>query len=449
MKSFKLLVAAPFVFSIAACSTSSHLSKNVSNALLNSGGLEHAHIGISIYDATENKSIYKYQSNKYFVPASNTKLFTCYAALKHLQDSLIGILYAENDTALFLVPTGDPTFLHRDYLHQPVIDFLKRSNKKLYVIEPNWKEQALGFGWSWDDYNDDYMAERSPLPVYGNVIQWVEERDTSTANSNISSASSTSIYSLPEVNWKIRFTPESGNANFFVRRKRDENLFEITEGRETKKTQDVPFVTNGIESALELLRDTIGKNIQPLQHDLRKVLLNIGSIKSQPLDSMLTPMMHRSDNFFAEQTLLMVSQQLLGNMNDANVIDTLLKSDFKDLPDRPRWVDGSGLSRFNLFSPDDFVWLLQKMRNEFGIQRLQNILPTGGTGTLSNFFKDEKGVLFAKTGTLSGQVALSGFLYTKKNKLVIFSILVNNHNTSATAIRRATESFLKSVRAQF
>jgi D-alanyl-D-alanine carboxypeptidase/D-alanyl-D-alanine-endopeptidase (penicillin-binding protein 4) len=159
--------------------------------------------------------------------------------------------------------------------------------------------------------------------------------------------------------------------------------------------------------------------------------------------------MYRSDNFFAEQSLLMVSQQLLGYMSDSRVIDSLLKHDLVALPQRPRWVDGSGLSRFNLFSPDDFVWLLQKMKNEFGMDRLQQILPTGGSGTLSNFFKDEKGVLFAKTGTLSGQVALSGFLYTKKNKLFIFSILVNNHNASATGIRKTTESFLKSIRDQY
>jgi len=139
----------------------------------------------------------------------------------------------------------------------------------------------------------------------------------------------------------------------------------------------------------------------------------------------------------------------LSYMSTPGIIDTLLKSDLKDLPDKPRWVDGSGLSRYNLFSPDDFVWLLQKMKSEFGMDRLKHILATGGTGTLSNFFKEERGVLFAKTGTLSGQVALSGFLYTKKNKLFVFSILVNNHNGSATAVRKSTEAFLKSIREQY
>ena len=66
-------------------------------------------------------------------------------------------------------------------------------------------------------------------------------------------------------------------------------------------------------------------------------------------------MMHRSDNFFAEQSLLMVSNKLLDVMNDEKIIDTLLKTDFKDLPQKPGWVDGSGLSQYNLFTPQDFV----------------------------------------------------------------------------------------------
>ena len=160
-------------------------------------------------------------------------------------------------------------------------------------------------------------------------------------------------------------------------------------------------------------------------------------------------MMHRSDNFFAEQSLLMVSNEVLGVMNDEKIIDTLLKKDFKDLPQKPRWVDGSGLSRYNLFSPQDFVAILNKMKNEFGLDRMKNIFPTGNEGTLSNYYRSETGYLFAKTGTLSGVVSLSGFLYTKKNTLLIFSVLVNNHNSSATAVRRAVEKFIEGIREKY
>jgi D-alanyl-D-alanine carboxypeptidase/D-alanyl-D-alanine-endopeptidase (penicillin-binding protein 4) len=156
-------------------------------------------------------------------------------------------------------------------------------------------------------------------------------------------------------------------------------------------------------------------------------------------------MMHRSDNFFAEQSLLMVSNEKLGVMNDARIIDTLLNSDFKDLPQRPKWVDGSGLSRYNLISPQDFVAVLEKMKNEFDWNRITTILATGGDGTLGSYYNNYGGKIYAKTGTLSNNVSLSGYIITHKGKQYIFSVMVNNHLTSASRIRRAVEKFITGI----
>jgi len=57
--------------------------------------------------------------------------------------------------------------------------------------------------------------------------------------------------------------------------------------------------------------------------------------------------------------------------------------------------------------------------------------------------------LFAKTGTLSNNCALSGYLITKKNKVLIFSVLANNYSTGATPVRKAVEKFLKWVRENY
>jgi D-alanyl-D-alanine carboxypeptidase/D-alanyl-D-alanine-endopeptidase (penicillin-binding protein 4) len=89
------------------------------------------------------------------------------------------------------------------------------------------------------------------------------------------------------------------------------------------------------------------------------------------------------------------------------------------------------------------------MKTEFGMKRMQEILPTGGAGTIRNYYQSDSGYIFGKTGTLSGVVAFSGYLYTKKNKLFIFSTLVNNHHTSATEVRRAVEKFIQHIRNRF
>lgn len=193
-----------------------------------------------------------------------------------------------------------------------------------------------------------------------------------------------------------------------------------------------------------LLADTLKTEVEPVHVKIDR-LPDVVKLYSQPTDSLLKIMMHRSDNFFAEQTLLMVGNEKLAVMNTAKIIDTLLKTDLKDLPQKPKWVDGSGLSRYNLFTPQDFVWLLNQMKNEFNWERIKTILPTGGTGTLGGLYKNYEGRIFAKTGTLSNHVALSGYILTRKGKQLVFSVLVNAHQTSAANVRKGIEKFLTTL----
>jgi D-alanyl-D-alanine carboxypeptidase/D-alanyl-D-alanine-endopeptidase (penicillin-binding protein 4) len=451
MKNSAALLLLVTIF-FAACSTQHYISKQAKTAILQDATLSHAHVGISLYDPAANKYWYNHLGDHYFVPASNTKIVSCYAMLKHIGDSLPGLYYAENDTAIWLIPTGDPTLLHPDFTKQPVIDFIKNTNKSLYIVGKTWQSEVFGSGWSWNDYNEDYMPERSALPVYGNVLHWVQEKNEQ-ANETNSLDRAPFVYSVPEINWKVRFSTDTARKSFYVQRNKTENVFVISQGTEKKKEQDVPFVTHGLQSALELLKDATGKDIRIVDEDIEKKLgpghYTVKIITSQPTDSMLRPMMHRSDNFFAEQSLMMVSNEMLKRMSDRRVIDSLLKTDLKDLPHTPRWADGSGLSRYNLFTPQDFVVILHKMEQEFGMTRLKNIFPTGGRGTLGNFYKQDSGFIYAKTGTLSGVVALSGYLYTKKNKFLIFSVLVNNHYGNAVAIRKRVEAFLQQIRNKY
>jgi len=399
--------------------------------LLHQPGLLPAQVGICLFDPGTSTYLYNLQGDKYFIPASNTKLFSLYAGLKHLGDSLVGLRYRETDTAIFIQPAGDPTLLHPSFADQPVIRWMQKLHRNFYLTEGNWQDRAFGRGWAWDDYNDDYMPERSAFPVYGNLIRWVQDTNSG------------SFYSIPEVDWRVRFSPDSSKTGFSVHRDVHDNVFVITEGKGRIRQQDVPFITEGIISAAGLLKDTVGRAVG-VRKDWPAGVSSV--IHSRPVDSMFRPMMYNSDNFFAEQTLLMVGNEWLGKMNDGRIIDTLLNGDLKELPQRPIWVDGSGLSRNDLFTPQDFVWLLNKMSQEFGLARLKNILPTGGTGTLSSYYKADSGYIFAKTGSLSGVVALSGLLITKKNRLLLFSILINNYTGSGVTVRRQMEQWIHHIR---
>ena len=394
------------------------------DSLLENPAIKGAQVGICVADADSSNYLFQYQSDKYFIPASNMKLLTCYAAMQYLGDSLTALRYVDkgNDT-IEVEPNGDPTFLISDFANQPVYQFLKQQ-KNILITTTNWKDNALGAGWAWDDYSEDYMAERSAMPVYGNVATFTYGKVEPA-------------YFQDKVS-----NPNHIRSRFYaIKRNLGSNHFEmIPSGREMHSVQ-VPFFTAQTGLLAQLLTDTLHVPVTESNFILNR-LPDVQRIYSQPTDSLLKIMMHRSDNFFAEQSLLMVSNELLSEMNDRKIINRLLETDFAALPQKPKWVDGSGLSRYNLITPADLIAVLLKMKNSFGMPRITAILPAANAGTLSGYYQPFSGNLFAKTGTLSNHVAISGYVTTASGKPIVFSVLVNNHVSSATAVRRAVENYL-------
>ena len=104
-----------------------------------------------------------------------------------------------------------------------------------------------------------------------------------------------------------------------------------------------------------------------------------------------------------------------------------LENYLSDLPQKPKWVDGSGLSRYNLFSPNDMIHVLSKMYSEIPFSKLKELLPAGGdTGTIKGWYRKDQPYIYAKSGSLSNNHNLSGYLVTKKNNVLLFSFM-NNH----------------------
>ena len=338
---------------------------------------------------------------------------------------------AENADTLFLTPMGDPSFLHPDFTYQPVVDLIKNSKKQIVInaSETDDHFELMGNGWAWNDYAEDYQPERSRMPIYGNVVHFYQ------GNGNIGIQ--------PFYFFKDMTNIASGYQKKWTR-KQVENIFYSTGQKNTAPYFQVPFDTYAQpQLSVTLLNDTLKTDIHSANYSS---LLSSKIIKTVPTDSLLKIMMRRSDNFFAEQVLLMASEQLLGKMDDAAFIDTVLKTDFASLPQKMRWADGSGLSRYNLNTPENYIAILKQMQDQFGQARVANIFETGGVGTLSSYYKDFPGELHAKTGSLGNQIALSGFIFTQKNQKLYFSVLVSNHmSPTSAAVRKAVEAYLRTV----
>ena len=86
--------------------------------------------------------------------------------------------------------------------------------------------------------------------------------------------------------------------------------------------------------------------------------------------------------------------------------------------------DGSGLSRYNFLNTSFLSDLIMKIHLNDGDAFIKH-LPKPGAGTLKNRLKFyQKALIFAKTGSLTGVAALSGYIYSIDTS---FSIVVNNY----------------------
>ena len=127
-------------------------------------------------------------------------------------------------------------------------------------------------------------------------------------------------------------------------------------------------------------------------------------------------------------------------------IDYVKKQFLSDLPDEPIWVDGSGLSRQNLFTPRSITSLWEKIYILVPRERLFSLLAIGGkTGTLKNYYKAEKPYVFGKTGTLSNNHILSGYLVTKRGHTLIFCWMNNNFARPSAEVRARMGTVIKTI----
>jgi serine-type D-Ala-D-Ala carboxypeptidase/endopeptidase (penicillin-binding protein 4) len=441
-KLFSLLATVVF---LSSCSMQHSIQKNAKKHLLKDPALTNAHVGIALHDPTDNKYIYQYQADKLFVPASNIKIVTTLAALKYLPNHLPSAEWIELDTAILIKPMGDPSFLHPEFKSHPLFDRMKAASKPMYMTNNHWNTAPLGSGWSTDDYNEGFQAERSAFPVYGNLIQWFQERSVKENPTTPQDTIDIFIYSNPDINWPVSFGKP--RANFFVKRDEHSNSFTLCEGNEKSAKETVPYITYGIKSGLTLIKDSLGKEIYVATDNLVEEAKSKSAtlISSQKRDTLLKKMMHRSDNFYADQSLLMASQLQLKKMDEAAIIQLVLKNDLSQLPVQPTWVDGSGLSRYNQFSPSDMIVILDQIKSQYDWELVKTIFPKVGQGTLRSFGNTAEEFIYAKTGSMGGVYCLSGYVHTKKGKWMNFSIMVNNHDSNSSTVRKKIEAFLQSL----
>jgi len=376
--------------------------------------------GFVLYDPVAKKEIINHNGDKYFTPASNTKLITFYTAFKTFGDSVTSLYYYKTDDSLIIKGAADPSLLY-GFENNKTIEFLKNASQNIYLVDDNIYDDPYGSGWVWDDYQAYFMPEKTLFPVYGNILK-IDMNDSLIVHPNF-------FRENIQVKDSIKIEREL-NANDFYYEKDD-----------TSGTA-IPFITSN-QLVADLLADTLCKNVTLIK-PLKEYDFQI--FKGLEYKDLYREMLTVSDNFIAEELMLQVGKTVSDTFSVANAIEYSLENYLSGFPQEPHWVDGSGLSRYNLITPNDYVYLLEKIYKEVPEEELFSYLPIGGKrGTIKSWYKNEKPYIFAKTGTLSNNHNLSGFIRTKKGNILIFSYMNNHYKKTHSDIKRDMEKNLKII----
>lgn len=381
--------------------------------------------GLLVFNPETNDTVFSYNADKYFIPASNTKIFTLYSSLQFLPNKIPAFKYVVEEDTIILQGTGDPTFLH-SYFNDSTALQMAKNFKHVKVVYNNLLDDKYGPGWAWEDYDTYFSPERSSFPIYGNTLK-VSKTD--------------SLQCTPEV-----LKQNVQNSKTSIKRAYNENTFYYNINK--NDTIEIPFVIN--KSLIEKLWNAILPEKIVLIDGGNKIIDRI-KYSNISTDSLYKRMMMESDNFLAEQMLILSSSTMSDTLSSKRVREYILNNQLKELKQKPRWVDGSGLSRYNLFTPTSFVQVLTKLHQDIPQKRLLNFFPIGGkTGTLKkNYSGIEQPYIYAKSGTVGNNYSLSGYLITKSKKTLIFSFMNNHYRNSTSDVKKNMESVLEWFRDHY
>ena len=430
------------------------------NKALAHPALERASVGVLVRSLDRGgKTIYARNPDLALMPASNMKILTAAAALGVLGPEFVfhtKVARIDPQT-LVLIGSGDPSLDDarlKDLAEAVKNDYKKfrgvNTVEKIVVDASRFDSQGLGEGWQWDDESFGFSAQSSGLNVNENVVKLV-------VTPGVSEGDPASVASDGFLKLTGAIQTVSGGEGG-VRAERRRGLDEVLlSGRvklggapvtlQTTVERPALYAAHRFVLALRAAGVEVADNVALVEEPAPAGAETIADTTSAPLAELCKRFLKNSDNLYGECLLKALGAEKSGlpgsSEGGAKAVKAFLASKKATLGGFAP-SDGSGLSRLDEVTPRLLVETLTASVKTPGFAVA---LPIGGfDGTLRGRFvkTSAEGNVRAKTGTLLGVSALSGYLTTKAGEKLVFSILMNHFDraTGATAARQTQDAIV-------
>ena len=451
---------------------------SIADSLIDDPMFRSANWGVLVIDALSGDTLYSRNAGKLFMPASNQKLLTGATALAQLgadytfETQVLGAAYPVNGILtgdLAIVGSGDPSFSDslaggsaltpfRAFADSLVARGISEITGRLIRGGDAFPDSTLGMGWAWDDLDYSYSAPVDELLLnegYAEITVVGGARAGDPVTVRTSPTRTAPQLGAVEV--------VTGNA-CCVARSKVEWFGDVRGVRPVVALRGIvrPGDSVTVEVALrhpasawldafaEVLAErgiTVRGGVEPNLLADTSGMSVLASRRSPPLRDILRRFEKPSQNQIGEMLFKTLGLVRAGSgtadSGRAIVERQLLEWGADSAGFAVR--DGSGLSRHDYVSPETIVHVLDAMRRHPDFRVFYDALPIGGVdGTIGSRMKGTlaEGNVHAKTGTLDKARALSGYVTTADGRLLIFSMLANNHVVPNRMVERVQDALV-------
>ncbi|GAB2605420.1 D-alanyl-D-alanine carboxypeptidase DacC [Paractinoplanes abujensis] len=414
--------------------------------------------GVVVADARTGTTLVDRRGTRRLLPASNAKLFTSAAALDVLgpghrfvtEARASGVRRGSSVTGdVYLRGSGDPVLSPGDLdtlARDVAATGLREITGDLVADDTSFDAQRLGLEWAWDDEKDPGAAPISALTLAPDDNYLAGTVAVKAVPASVDNQPARLTVSPPSRLLRVvNRTTTAGNApGIEVTRGHGTNVLTVT-GRVVRGAPPVTaavtvwdpaalvadvFRTALARHGVRVKGRTVTGKATPAQAPV------LARHTGRPLRELMKPLLKRSNNAMAEQLVKAIGAQAAGSGTwpaGTNAVAAYLARRGV-ATDTMRLVDGSGLSRRNLVPPAVIARFLLAVRSEPWFPLWYDALPVAGRpgplagGTLRERMRGTPaaGNVHAKTGTLTGASALSGYVTGPDHRPLVFSAIVNN-----------------------